>query len=442
MTLTLPMKNLPPFTSFAPRKLVKCLTLILALLFSQLLWSVDTDERGITKDSHEIINGTPTTEGNQPWITALVYKNNDKKTPINQLQFCTGVLINEYWVLTAGHCIVDKDSTEMEVIVGRETLSSSTGQIHQVADIIPFIYYVRSFFYYDIGLVRLATPSAARPAELASTFSELPLFGSNLKAYGWGYKTYNKRPECQTDTPSSVPAELIITCNTDLYRRSADTEILLQTELTLHTANDCEARYKDFLRTKGAKEEELQRSIFNENNTFHMLCAWDHSDTTSVCFGDSGGPLIAMQGDRAIVVGVASHGYQTDCQSKGDINVFARIAYARSPLLQMMRTREEFTFNHLCPGELNPTVSYSDSTLSSSEVTLRWDSDSRASGYRLYYSAKGAVQAKDVQWLTLTGNTNNHFSVSLPKGGNYYAKVQAIGERCNGPMSALLTVTP
>ena len=54
------------------------------------------------KRHRRIVNGERSKEGEFPWSVFITPNPDD---PRSMLGICSGVLINEYWVLTAAHCV-------------------------------------------------------------------------------------------------------------------------------------------------------------------------------------------------------------------------------------------------------------------------------------------------------------------------------------------------
>jgi len=54
----------------------------------------------------KVIGGKDAENNEYPWMAALVYREHES---VADGQFCGGTLINSNWVLTAAHCVRDRD---------------------------------------------------------------------------------------------------------------------------------------------------------------------------------------------------------------------------------------------------------------------------------------------------------------------------------------------
>lgn len=199
-----------------------------------------------------IVGGTTADAGTFPSL-AFIYDSD------NGGFSCTGTVVSPDVVLTAGHCAVDEttgqtnDPAGYAVVTGTLDWSdTSTRQVSGVADVIPSPGFNPRTVKYDAALLVLATPTAAPALPLASP-SDLSTIqpGAVVAAAGWGLTTANDY--------SSQP-------------------FALQWMTTvLQRPSFCSSKLSSFF--SGSE-----------------LCAVDapYYDT-AVCFGDSGGPLIADQ---------------------------------------------------------------------------------------------------------------------------------------------------
>lgn len=259
---------------------------IVFMLCGQAAFGEDTSEQ------RKIVGGEIVTDtGAYPWITAIIsYGAN----PAYSGQFCGGALIHPNWVLTAGHCIKNESTGEVEspeniqVIIGEYDLLNGTGgERIDVKTVIPHPYFADGNANTpdsDIALLELETPSTATPIKPYDGTDNL--IGVTGTAIGWGSTSgYN------------IPAE-------------DNPHLLRHVSFPIISPTLCESS----LTTNGS-------GIPYDTS---MVCAG--SDGKDSCFGDSGGPLIFTDGLEKKVAGVVSFGYGEDCAEPGIYGVYARVS--------------------------------------------------------------------------------------------------------------------
>ncbi|OTF72813.1 Group 3 mite allergen-like protein (serine protease) [Euroglyphus maynei] len=184
--------------------------------------------------------------------------------------FCGGTILDEYWILTAAHCV-----NGLKHASGGEKLS--------VAQIYQHEKYDSWTIDNDIALIKLQSPMTldqknAKSVQLPSQGSDVKV-GDKVRVSGWGYLK---------EGSYSLPS--------DMYR--VDIDIVAREQ--------CNKLYED----AGA------------TITDNMICGGNVADGgVDSCQGDSGGPVVDVASNQ--IVGIVSWGY--GCARKGYPGVYTRV---------------------------------------------------------------------------------------------------------------------
>lgn len=217
-----------------------------------------------------IIGGSPAPAGSFPWL-AYVYNNLGN----GDAAFCSGTVVAVNLVLTAGHCGGNETTgtpyapSNFTVVTGRLDISdTSAGQASSVRRVIVYPGWDPSTKDGDAALLQLGTVTSAPAMPLASDPGDLSLLDPGTPAViaGWG----------RTDPYSeSTPSQL----------QWAQTVVQAPAYCSQQTSN--------------------AGGSFDSSD---QVCAIDApSDNTSICNGDSGGPLLAQRSDGTwIEIGITS----------------------------------------------------------------------------------------------------------------------------------------
>ncbi len=239
-----------------------------------------------------VIGGTSAAPGEFPWQMLL-----RRRTP-GGFSTCGGSLLNQRWVLTAAHCVVDDrgrqhDARSMTITYGSVRFGEGTNV--PVARVVAHRDYVPSYdrnrrvaFPNDIALVEVASPISATPVTLMTPDQEggLARSGHRIGAAtvsGWG-----------------------------LVRDRADggrlATTLQKAELDVFSFQSC------------------ARDLWPDAVWDRQICAGELSGARSSCNGDSGGPLhTRVGGGRLVQIGVVSFGGRR-CNAPNSPGVFTRVA--------------------------------------------------------------------------------------------------------------------
>ncbi len=261
-----------------------------------------------TSDGTRVFGGRPAAEGAYPWQVALMtaagLDQNDPDSRFNA-QFCGATLLTREWVLTAAHCLMDREGNRTApadtlVLTGTTDLREG-GDFREIAEIVIHEGYDPILIENDIALIRLTQPigQSAGPvgAIRIATSADQVREGSALLV-GWGRTEEGTFPFELLETDLDLVSNEV--CNTGL--RSLFEDELAQMIVRLGGGNRV---------PEDAMQQAYDLLVNSQGNAVPdtQLCAGVASGERSSCNGDSGGPLLLRNADgRLVQVGIVSWG--------------------------------------------------------------------------------------------------------------------------------------
>ncbi|XP_046722636.1 transmembrane protease serine 9-like [Silurus meridionalis] len=259
-----------PNTSIMENWLWKVMYVVCVLLFKATGSLSQLDVCGKPSSNNRIVGGVNALNTSWPWQVSFQENNN---------HFCGGTLITQNWVLSAAHCLIRRNASDITVYLGIHSLEVTTSntQSRNIISIITHPEYNPSTSYNDIALVKLNSSVSftdyVRPVCLAAINSSFPR-GSTAWVTGWGRIA------------------------SDMNLQSPKT--LQEVKVLILSNQQC-----------GTPTEK-------------SICAGLPQGGSDACMGDSGGPLVSKLNTTWVQAGIVSYGY--NCALPAFPGVYTRVS--------------------------------------------------------------------------------------------------------------------
>ncbi|XP_023337898.1 serine proteinase stubble isoform X3 [Eurytemora carolleeae] len=204
---------------------------------------------------------------------------------------CGGSLVNEWYVVTAGHCVARARPSQVRVTLGEYVLKSDAeplpGRTYGASAIKvhPYFKFTPQADRFDVAVIRLnrRVDYAPHISPICLPPKNMPLLGHYGWASGWGALEPGSRLRPKTLQVVDVP---------------------------MIDNRECEQWHR---------EKGINVIIYDE-----MVCAGYYQGGKDSCQGDSGGPLMMEHEGRWTLIGLVSAGYS--CAKRGQPGIYHRVA--------------------------------------------------------------------------------------------------------------------
>jgi len=205
---------------------------------------------------------------------------------------CGGSMLNNYYVVTAGHCVARARAEQVKITLGEYSLNSDVEPLTPVkvgvAEIFihPYFKFTPQADRYDVAVLRLDryVPYEPHISPICLPEKDQDFLGEYAWAAGWGAMAAGSRIRPKTLQVVDVP---------------------------IIDNRQCE----DWHASKG-----INVIIYDE-----MMCAGYRFGGRDSCQGDSGGPLMLQENGRWELIGIVSAGYS--CAKPGQPGIYHRVSY-------------------------------------------------------------------------------------------------------------------
>lgn len=252
---------------------------LLAVLINAASTSIKGTDESVVPLDGRIVGGKETSVVKHPHQISFRCKDYDDSQHSHR---CGGSIYNATTVITAAHCVINRDVSKCMVVAGSDNRRGSDGVIVPVLKTVMHEKYNASIYDNDVAILFLALELPLNNLTIApiKLSSKHPDNGVKVVVTGWGATTQG----------------------------GSSSDFLLEVEVPIVSNDLCKRAYSDIPRFEV---------------TDAMMCAGSSLGGKDACQGDSGGPLV----HESELIGIVSWG--EGCAQAKYPGVYASVPYLK-----------------------------------------------------------------------------------------------------------------
>jgi len=375
----------------------------------------------MASNSHGLIFPDETSLSRKDWMAdvAILVPGTDA----DYIGLCQGALIDPFWVLTSFGCLYDPYEVIEDVVEGEElefgVFLGTDNEPYQVAEYFPSQ-------SHGIMLLRMNREAAVDPIAVNFTTAE-QLLGQEITIYNDlisdGFYDDFWNPAGDIDASCTVDGSFFQNANAQCY--------------ILHYPDRSPNLMSLTGRIIDPEVEGVENHPIDSQVTFNLRDDQLYIDFQSgyPCLEDIGSPIVGtLNGEETLVGLVLATGSTAGLSlcTPTYANFFLAMNASREEFINTTMTEGEFDL--VCPDQ--PRLE--DSLSIANVLTLSWDDQANAEGYRLMFTpAAGYIPIEVIELGAVT-----EYATPIEVGSDNSFALVAFNENCSSVMSDVVTISP